>query len=106
MVIKTLERIKRALPEVEHIVMFYNDGTVYQTTFEQFEESVNIPKVGEEFANILLTLKKLYDLSNYKFSRYNQLLFDTEDIDVLIIKIGENTNLARLKNTSLKLGYL
>jgi len=106
MVMKTLERIKRALPEVEHIVMFYNDGTVYQTTFEQFEESVNIPKVGEEFANILSTLKSLYDLSNYKFSGYNQLLFDTEDIDVLIIKIGENTNLALFFRKSIEKGEL
>ncbi|OLS32249.1 MAG: hypothetical protein HeimAB125_10920, partial [Candidatus Heimdallarchaeota archaeon AB_125] len=94
MVLKTIERIKQALPEVEHIVMFYNDGTVYQTTFEQFEESVNIPKVGEDLAIILSTFKNLYDLSNYKFKEYNQLLFDTEDTDVLIIKIGENANLA------------
>ncbi|MCG3254488.1 MAG: hypothetical protein KAU62_00310, partial [Candidatus Heimdallarchaeota archaeon] len=105
-VIRTIERIKRALPEVEHIVMFYDDGTVYQTTFEQFEESVNIPKVGEDFANILSTLKNLYDLSNYKFNGYNQLLFDTDDIDVLIIKIGENTNLALFFRKSIEEGEL
>ncbi len=37
---KTMDRIRRALPEVEHIAMFFDDGTVFQTTFEQFEESV------------------------------------------------------------------
>ncbi len=106
MVLKTIERIKRALPEVEHIVMFYNDGTVYQTTFEQFEEAVNIPKVGEDLSTILSTIRDLYDLSNYKFKGYNQLLFDTDDIDILIIKIGEDTNLALFFRKSIVKGEL
>ena len=94
MVQKTIERIRRALPEVEHIVMFYNDGTVYQTTFEQFEESVNIPKLGADLSEILSKIIELYAICNYSYKGYNQLLFDTDDIDVLILKLGENSNLA------------
>ncbi|MEE9409799.1 MAG: hypothetical protein V3V41_02625, partial [Candidatus Heimdallarchaeota archaeon] len=94
MVLKTIERIRRTLPEVEHIVMFYNDGTVYQTTFEQFEESVNIPKVGEDLSKILSSFRGLYDLCNYKYKGYHQILFDTDDIDIIVIKLGEDTNLA------------
>ena len=91
---KTLDRIRRALPEVEHIAMFFDDGTVFQTTFEQFEESVNIPKLGEDLADILSSFRKLYEICNYDFKNYNQLLFDTESVDILILKLGENSNLA------------
>jgi len=91
---KTIDRIRRALPEVEHIAMFFDDGTVFQTTFEQFEESVNIPKLGEDLSDILSSFKKLYEICNYDFKNYNQLLFDTESVDVLILKLGENSNLA------------
>ncbi len=94
MVQKTIDRIRKALPEVEHIAMFFDDGTVFQTTFEQFEESVNIPKLGDDLADILSSFKKLYEVCNYDFKNYNQLLFDTESVDVLILKLGENSNLA------------
>ncbi len=91
---KTMDRIRRALPEVEHIAMFFDDGTVFQTTFEQFEESVNIPKLGEDLADILSSFRKLYEICNYDFKNYNQLLFDTESVDILFIRLGENSNLA------------
>jgi chromosome segregation ATPase len=91
---KTIDRIRRALPEVEHIAMFFDDGTVFQTTFEQFEESVNIPKLGEDLSNILSSFRKLYEICNYDFKNYNQLLFDTESVDILFIRLGENSNLA------------
>jgi chromosome segregation ATPase len=91
---KTIDRIRRALPEVEHIAMFFDDGTVFQTTFEQFEESVNIPKLGEDLADILSSFRKLYEICNYDFKNYNQLLFDTESVDILFIRLGENSNLA------------
>ncbi|NPD88819.1 MAG: hypothetical protein HGN29_08835 [Asgard group archaeon] len=106
MVLKTIERIKRALPEVEHIVMFYNDGIVYQTTFEQFEESVNIPKLGNDLSNILSNLRTLYEICNYNYKGYNQLLFDTDEIDVLILKLGENSNLALFFRKSLEDGEI
>ena len=102
MVIKTIERIKKTLPEVEHIILFYNDGTVYQTTFEQFEESVNIPKLGENLSELLTHLRTLYSLSNYKFKGFNQLLFNTDDISVLIIKLGEDSNLALFYRTTIE----
>ncbi len=102
MVIKTIDRIKRALPEVEHIVMFYNNGIVYQTTFEQFEESVNIPKLGDDLSKIISNLKSLYEICNYNYKGYNHLLFDTNEIDVLILKLGENSNLALFFRKSLE----
>ncbi|MBY9001665.1 MAG: hypothetical protein KGD64_12175 [Candidatus Heimdallarchaeota archaeon] len=106
MVQKTLDRIRRALPEVEHITMFYDDGTVFHTTFEQFEESVNIPKLGDDLADILSSFRKLYEICNYSFKSYNQLIFDTEDVDVLVLKLGENSNLALFFRKSLAEGEL
>jgi len=106
MVQKVIERIRRALPEVEHIVMFYNDGTVYQTTFEQFEESVNIPKLGVDLSHILSNMRSLYEISNYNYKGYNQLLFDTDQIDILILKLGENSNLALFFRKTLEEGEI
>ena len=106
MVQKTMDRIRRALPEVEHLVMFYDDGTVFQTTFEQFEESVNIPKLGDDLADILSSFRKLYEICNYNFKSYNQLLFDTENVDVLVLKLGENSNIALFFRKSVAEGEL
>ena len=55
-VLKNITRIKNALPEVLHVAMFYNNGIVFQTTLEQ---EINIPKLGENLAEVLSHIKKL-----------------------------------------------
>ncbi len=91
MIENTIERIKKILPEVEHVVMFYNDGTVFHTTFEH---TVNIPKLGNNFSETLASIQKMYEICNYDFTSYNKLVFDTDDINVIVLKLGENSNLA------------
>ncbi|NHJ22416.1 MAG: hypothetical protein EAX91_15830 [Candidatus Lokiarchaeota archaeon] len=91
MVFKNISRIKSALPEVKHIVMFYNNGTIFQTTFEQ---SINIPKLGENLAGTLNHIRSLYEICNYKMEPYRKLIFETEDISVIILKLGEDSNIA------------
>ena len=91
MVFKNIERIKNALPEVLHVVMFYNNGTVFQTTFEQ---DINIPKLGENLAELLIHIRKIYDVCNIKLDVYNKLIFETDDISIIILKLGEDSNLA------------
>ncbi|MHA2225231.1 MAG: hypothetical protein ACXAC8_08505 [Candidatus Hodarchaeales archaeon] len=91
MIEQTIERIKRTLPEVEHVVMFYNDGTVFHTTFEH---KVNIPKLGENISETLTSLKKIYLICNFDLESYNKLVFETNDVNVIILKLGENSNLA------------
>ena len=59
MVFKNIARIKTALPEVLHIVMFYNNGTVFQTTFEQ---DINIPKLGGNLTELLNHIKNVYEI--------------------------------------------
>ena len=90
MIEDTIERIKKKLPEVEQIVMFYNDGTVFRTTFDE----INIPKLGENISEIIEHMRRLYEICNYKWKEYNRLVFDTNDINVIILKLGENSNLA------------
>ena len=75
MIEDTIERIKKRLPEVEQIVMFYNDGTVFHTTFEE----INIPKLGENISETLAHMRRLYEICNYKWEEYNRLVFDTKD---------------------------
>ncbi|NHJ25944.1 MAG: hypothetical protein EAX89_15310 [Candidatus Lokiarchaeota archaeon] len=91
MVFKNINRIKSALPEVKHIVMFYNNGTIFQTTFEQ---SINIPKLGENLAGTLNHIRSLYEICNYKMEPYKKLIFETEDMSVIILKLGEESNIA------------
>lgn len=90
MIEDTIERIKKKLPEVEQIVMFYNDGTVFHTTFEE----VNIPKLGENISETLAYMRRMYEICNYDWEDYNRLVFDTNDVNVIILKLGENSNLA------------
>jgi len=91
MVFKNIQRIKTALPEVKHVVMFYNNGTIYQTTFEQ---DINIPKLGENLAEVLNHVRKLYDICNYNFEDYKKLIFETDDMSIIILKLGEDSNIA------------
>ncbi|MFX1446408.1 MAG: hypothetical protein ACFFHV_23695 [Promethearchaeota archaeon] len=91
MVFKNVQRIKNALPEVLHVAMFYNNGTIFQTTFEQ---DINIPKLGENLAGLLNHFRKIYDVCNIKLDDYNKLIFETDDISISILKLGEDSNLA------------
>ena len=91
MVFKNINRIKSALPEVKHVVMFYNNGTIFQTTFEQ---TINIPKLGENLAETLNHIRSLYEVCNYKMEPYKKLIFETEDMSVIILKLGEESNIA------------
>jgi len=91
MVFKNILRIKAALPEVKHVVMFYNNGTIFQTTFEQ---EINIPKLGENLAKILDHIRKLYGICNYNFEDYKKIIFETDDMSIIILKLGEDSNIA------------
>lgn len=91
MVFKNIQRIKAALPEVKYVAMFYNNGTIFQTTFEQ---EINIPKLGENLAEVLNHIKKLYEICNYNFEDYKKVIFETDDISIIILKLGEDSNIA------------
>ncbi|MFX0106213.1 MAG: hypothetical protein ACFE75_12100 [Candidatus Hodarchaeota archaeon] len=91
MVFKNILRIKAALPEVKHVAMFYNNGTIFQTTFEQ---EINIPKLGENLAEVLNHARKLYEICNYNFEDYKKIIFETDDMSIIIVKLGEDSNIA------------
>ncbi|MFX1241927.1 MAG: hypothetical protein ACFFA7_11830 [Promethearchaeota archaeon] len=91
MVFKNIQRIQAALPEVKHIAMFYNNGIIFQTTFDQ---DINIPKLGENLAEILNHARKLYEISHYNFENYKKIIFETFDMSIIILKLGEDSNIA------------
>lgn len=91
MVFKNILRIKAVLPEVKHVAMFYNNGTIFQTTFEQ---EINIPKLGENLAEILNHIRKLYEICNYNFEDYKKIIFETDGKSIIILKLGEDSNIA------------
>ncbi len=91
MLFKSIERIKEALPELVHFVMFYDDGTIFQTTFEQ---PVNIPQLGENLSECLQHIQNLFKLTNLKSTPYKRLIYETADLVFIILKLGERSNLA------------
>jgi len=91
MVFKSVSRIQKALPEVLHIAMFYNNGTIFQTTIDQ---QFNIPKLGEHIAEALNHLRKAYQICNFNLVDYKKLIFETDEISTIILKLGEDSNLA------------
>lgn len=91
MVFKNILRIKAALPEVKHVAMFYNNGTIFQTTFEQ---ETNIPKLGENLAGVLNHVRKLYEICTFNFEVYKKIIFETDDMSIIILKLGEDSNIA------------
>ncbi|MFW9994053.1 MAG: coiled-coil domain-containing protein [Candidatus Odinarchaeota archaeon] len=103
-ILMNIERIKKALPEVEHVVMFYDDGTVFKTTFDK---PVNIPKLGENISAILTHVRSMYGISNYKVKGdIQKLVIETGDVDVIILKLGEESNLALFFRKSTEEGGL
>ena len=71
--------------------MFYNSGTIFQTTFEQ---NINVPKLGENLAELLHHVRLVYEISQFKIDNYKKLIFETDDISVIILKLGEDSNIA------------
>lgn len=91
LVFKNINRIKSALPEVKDVAMFYNNGTIFQTTFEQ---DINIPKIGENLAEILNHMRKLYEICQIKINNYEKVIFETDNLSIMILKLGEESNIA------------
>ena len=71
--------------------MFYNNGIIFQTTFTS---EINIPKLGEHFAESLNQLRKVYEVCNFELNDYSKLIFETEKISVIVLKLGEDSNIA------------
>jgi len=70
--------------------MFYNNGTVFDTTFEK---NINIPKLGEHLAELLNQMRKIYETCSYSLEKYSKLIIETNDISAIILKLGEDSNI-------------
>ena len=93
MVLRSIERIKSKIPGILHVVMFYNDGTVFQTTFPA---EMNIPQIGKELATTLTHLHEVITLYDTKEKDYRKLIYETEHYIIMLLKLGEDSHLALL----------
>jgi hypothetical protein len=91
MVFKNIERIKKALPEITHLVMFYDEGVVYQTTFEP---PTNIPQLGKDLAKSIQHFHRIFDTLQLPIKPYKKLIYEVDDFVIIILKLGEHSNLA------------
>jgi hypothetical protein len=90
MVLQDIESLMKHIPEIENIVTFYDDGTVFQTTFDKHQ--VNIPKLGSDLANILTTFRNLKAVNDFK--DFSKIIYDSVDASIIIFKVGEQSNMA------------
>lgn len=90
MVLHDIKLLMKKIPEIENIVTFYDDGTVFQTTFDNNE--VNIPKLGSDLASILSLFKGLETKND--FTDYSKIIYDGLQVSLIIFKGGEQSNVA------------
>jgi uncharacterized protein YoxC len=83
--------MRDALPDLIHVVMFYNEGTVFETTFEQ---PINIPELGSNLAEALKRTRKLFEIAQIHIESYKKFIYETDHFIVIILKLGENSNIA------------
>ena len=101
---KNIEKIKEHFPSLRQLVMFYNDGIVFQTTFN---ENQDIPKLGMELANLLTLAQNLTKKLDNQNREYKKLIYEAENCILFIIKLGEDSNIAlfleNIPSTDLKI---
>nr|MDO8119384.1 hypothetical protein [Candidatus Sigynarchaeota archaeon] len=92
MVLRSINRIKSSLPDVLHVLMFYNDGTVFQSTLEG--EELNMPKLGNDLAGLISHVKNIIEHVKLGAGVYEKLIFQTNDVIVVVLHLGEDSNVA------------
>ena len=90
MVLNDIERLMKNIPEIENIVTFYDDGTVFQTTFDK--NSVNIPKLGNDLSTIISLFTNLQAKNDFK--EFIKIIYDGANVSLIIFKVGEQSNIA------------
>jgi len=107
MALRNIERLKDIFPDLLHITMFYDNGTVFKTTFEQ---PLNIPQIGENLTQTLKRIKTLIELCKLETTgEYTKLIYETENLVIIILKLGEQSNLAlffRKGESELEMGVI
>ena len=94
-----MEKIKAKLPGVMEIIMFYNDGTIFQTTLPP---NCNIPEFGNDLCQTLVSLAHVLGLYDKKTNQYRKLFYETDKYLLVIIKLGEDSNLALILDNTLQ----
>ena len=90
MVLNDIDRLMKNIPEIENIVTFYDDGTVFQTTFDK--NLVNIPKLGDDLSTIISLFTNLKAKNDFK--EFLKIIYDGVNVSLLIFKVGEQSNIA------------
>ena len=91
MVLRNIERLKDIFPDLLHVAMFYDNGTVFKTTFEQ---PLNIPQIGANLTQTLKHIETLIELGKFESSEYTKLIYEAKNLVIIILKLGEQSNLA------------
>ena len=93
MVLKSISKIQAKLPGLLHVVMFYSNGIVFNSTFDQTQ---NIPGIGEKLADIMTQFGELIRLHDNQAKPFKKILYETEKYLIVILKLGEDSYIALL----------
>ncbi len=92
MVLKNIEKIKEKISGIRHVVLFYNNGLIFQTTFPP--EEVNIPDLGRNLAQLVNGFEEVLKESRFPPAPFQKIIYETSHIVIIIIALGEDSNLA------------
>jgi predicted regulator of Ras-like GTPase activity (Roadblock/LC7/MglB family) len=86
MVLMNLDRLKQELPDLDQYVVFFSDGSVFQTSFKA---PYNIPKIGETLINVRNSYRELFDLMQVQNQIIKRQIIETPKFLIIIIKIDD-----------------
>jgi predicted regulator of Ras-like GTPase activity (Roadblock/LC7/MglB family) len=88
----SIEEIQAACPGVRHVVMFYNNGIVFQSSFQA---PVSPPKAGEALARFVTSVEGIHRTCNIPYSgMYRKIIYEAEETTIVVMKLGEDSNIA------------
>ncbi|SRR6056297_596614 len=100
MIIERLfKKIKDELPHLENAVTFYNDGTVYFSSFPRGENEVNTPHLGIKLAEVIKSLHSIQLIceavpKTEEQYKYKRIMYETQQYLIIIIDLGQDSNIA------------
>ena len=92
MVLKDIEKIKEKMPGIKEIVLFYNNGLIFSSTFSP--EIVNIPELGRDLSQLVNGFGEILKLTKLSDAPFQKLIYETSHVVIIIIALGEDSNLA------------
>jgi len=89
--LKSIENLVKAFPNLVDYLMFFKDGTVIQTSFKP---PMNIPKMSESLLHICQDFQQFEEVCQYEKEPVVRHLFETVKYFIFILEFEDSLYLA------------